>query len=98
MFYVVALFAGAAIGSSQSASRSLMALLTPREREAEYFGFYDGLCGKASAVVGPLLYGIVADLTNERVAALMIGLFFATGLWILQAVTEPPRGPSSHMV
>jgi UMF1 family MFS transporter len=91
MFYVVALFAGAAIGSSQSASRSLMALLTPREREAEYFGFYDGLCGKASAVVGPLLYGIVADVTNERLAALVIGVFFLTGLSLLQGVAEPPR-------
>jgi len=56
-FYVVAFAAGIAIGSSQSASRSLMALLTPREREAEFFGFYDGLCGKASAVFGPIVYG-----------------------------------------
>ncbi len=69
-FYVVALGAVAAIGSSQSASRSLMALLTPKDREAEFFGFYDGLCGKASAVVGPLLYGLIADFTNERFAAL----------------------------
>jgi len=88
-FYVVALAAGAAIGSSQSASRSLMALLTPRTREAEFFGFYDGLCGKASAVVGPLLYGIIADVTGERVAVATIGLFFAAGLVILQGVKEP---------
>jgi UMF1 family MFS transporter len=88
-FYVVALFAGAAIGSSQSASRSLMALLTPKEREAEFFGFYDGLCGKASAVVGPLLYGIIADLTNERLAVLAIGFFFLAGFVILQRVEQP---------
>jgi len=85
-FYVVALAAGVAIGSSQSASRSLMALLTPKSHEAEYFGFYDGLCGKASAVIGPLVYGIVSDLTTERVAAAAIGLFFAVGLFILQGV------------
>lgn len=90
-FYVVAMGAGAAIGSSQSASRSLMALLTPKEREAEFFGFYDGLCGKASAVVGPLLYGVIADLTNERLAVLFIGLFFLVGLIILQGVAEPER-------
>ncbi len=90
-FYVVALAAGVAMGSSQSASRSLMALLTPRSREAEFFGFYDGLCGKASAVVGPLLYGIVADLTGERVAALAIGLFFVAGLILLQGVTAPSQ-------
>jgi UMF1 family MFS transporter len=91
MFYVVAMAAGVAIGSSQSASRSLMALLTPTHKEAEFFGFYDGLCGKASAVVGPLFYGIVADLTGERSAALFIGLFFLAGLIILQGVQEPAR-------
>ena len=90
-FYVVALGAGAAIGSSQSASRSLMALLTPREREAEFFGFYDGLCGKASAVVGPFVYGVIARLTNQRLAVLFISLFFLAGLILLQGVAEPER-------
>jgi len=89
VFYIVAMSAGVAMGSSQSSSRSMMALLTPREREAEFFGFYDGLCGKASAVVGPLLYGLIADLTNERFATLVIGLFFLSGLAILQGVREP---------
>ncbi len=91
MFYVVAMGAGAAIGSSQSASRSMMALLTPKEQEAEFFGFYDGLCGKASAVVGPALYSILADLTNQRIAILFVGLFFLVGLIILQGVVEPER-------
>jgi len=90
-FYIVALGAGAAIGSSQSASRSLMALLTPKEREAEFFGFYDGLCGKASAVVGPTVYGIIADVTNQRIAVLFISLFFLAGLVLLQGVSEPER-------
>jgi UMF1 family MFS transporter len=97
-FYVVAMGAGAAIGSSQSASRSLMALLTPKEREAEFFGFYDGLCGKASAVVGPTVYGLIAGITNQRFAVLFIGLFFLAGLIILQGVGEPGRqsSASSH--
>ena len=90
-FYIVALGAGTAIGSSQSASRSLMALLTPREREAEFFGFYDGLCGKASAVVGPFFYGVIAHMTNQRIAVLFISLFFLAGLILLQGVSEPER-------
>jgi UMF1 family MFS transporter len=89
VFYAVAFVAGVAMAASQSASRSLMALLTPREHEAEFFGFYDGLCGKASAVIGPLVYGIVSDLTNERIAVLFIGVFFVIGLIILQGVEEP---------
>jgi|YelNatPaOPRAMG01_1025707.scaffolds.fasta_scaffold00075_53 UMF1 family MFS transporter len=88
-FYLVGLSAGLSIGSSQSCSRSLMALLTPKEREAEFFGFYDGLFGKSSAVVGPLFYGIIADISNERFAALAIGLFFLAGLFILQKVQMP---------
>jgi MFS transporter, UMF1 family len=90
-FYVVAFGAGIAIGSSQSASRSMMALLTPKEREAEFFGFYDGLCGKASAVIGPLVYGIVADLTGERVAALSVAVFFVIGLLVVRGVEDPPK-------
>ena len=102
VFYIVALGAGIAIGSSQSASRSMMALLTPKNHEAEFFGFYDGLCGKASAVIGPLVYGIIADLTNERFGALAIGGFFVAGLIILQGVEEPqklnvPPPATSHL-
>ncbi|HSD63183.1 MAG TPA: MFS transporter, partial [Ignavibacteriaceae bacterium] len=88
-FYVIGFLAGFSIGSSQSCSRSLMALLTPHEREAEFFGFYDGLFGKSSAVVGPFVYGVVSDLSNERFAALAIGLFFIAGLIILQRVQVP---------
>ncbi len=88
-FYLVGLSAGASIGSSQSCSRSLMALLTPKEREAEFFGFYDGLFGKSSAVIGPLFYGIISDVSNERIAALAIGIFFLIGLIILQKVEVP---------
>ncbi|MGA7723194.1 MAG: MFS transporter [Ignavibacteriaceae bacterium] len=88
-FYLVGLSAGLAIGSSQSCSRSLMALLTPKSREAEFFGFYDGLFGKSSAVVGPLFYGIIADLFNQRLAALTMGLFFLLGMIILQKVEVP---------
>ena len=70
-----------------------MALLTPKEREAEFFGFYDGLCGKASAVVGPLVYGVIADLAGARVASLSIGMFFLAGVFILQGVPSPRVGP-----
>jgi len=89
-FYIVGLLAGLAIGSSQSCSRSLMALLTPKDRESEFFGFYDGLFGKSSAVVGPLIYGIVSDISNERVAVLVIGVFFVIGFFVLQKVVVPP--------
>jgi UMF1 family MFS transporter len=88
-FYIVGLVAGISIGSSQSCSRSLMALITPKEREAEFFGFFDGLFGKSSAIFGPLFYGIIADIFNDRFAALALSLFFIAGLIIIQKVKIP---------
>ena len=88
-FYIVGLLAGISIGSSQSCSRSLMALITPKEKEAEFFGFFDGLFGKSSAIVGPLFYGIIADISNDRIAALAIGIFFLAGMLIIQKVQVP---------
>jgi len=85
-FYFLGFTAGLAIGSSQSCSRSLMALLTPKEREAEFFGFYDGLFGKSSAIIGPLVFGIISDILNPRYASLSLSIFFVSGLILLSQV------------
>ncbi len=86
-FYVVGLFAGMAIGSSQSSSRSLMALLTPSEHAAEFFGFYDGIAGNASAIMGPLTFGAISSFTgSQRLAVLSVLIFFVGGLILLQQV------------
>ncbi len=90
MFYIIGIVAGASMGGSQSASRSFMALLTPRDREAEFFGFYDGFCGKASAVIGTFIFGILSWMTgSQRVAVIAVGIFFVAGLWLLRRVNEP---------
>lgn len=88
-FYVVGLIAGAAMGSSQSTSRSLMSKLTPPERKTEFFGFYS-FFGKSSAVVGPLVFGLVSYLSgDQRLAIISIGFFFIVGLLILTRVKDP---------
>lgn len=88
-FYFVGLLAGAAMGSSQSTSRSLMSKLTPVEKKTEFFGFYS-FFGKSSAVIGPLVFGLVSYLSgNQRYAILSIGLFFIVGLFILTFVHDP---------
>lgn len=87
-FYIVGLIAGSAMGSSQSASRSLMSKLTPPERKTEFFGFYS-FFGKSSAVIGPLVFGLVSFLSgNQRLAIISIGVFFLIGLFILSKVKE----------
>jgi UMF1 family MFS transporter len=89
-FYVLALCAGTALGATQSSSRSMMALLTPENREAEFFGFYDGLCGKSSAVLGPLVYGVLSDAAGDRVAMLSMSAFVIAGMIILWSLASPP--------
>ncbi len=88
-FYIIGAIAGSSMGASQAASRSLMAQLTPKEREAEFFGFYDGLCGKASAVVGTFLFGLISYITgDQRISVLTIGLFFIAGFILLERVND----------
>ena len=88
-FYVVGLIAGAAMGSSQSTSRSLMSKLTPVEKKTEFFGFYS-LFGKSSAVIGPLVFGLVSFISgDQRLAIFSIGFFFLVGLLILLKVEDP---------
>lgn len=88
-FYIVGLIAGAAMGSSQSTSRSLMSKLTPPEKKTEFFGFYS-LFGKSSAVIGPLVFGVVSFISgDQRLAIISIGFFFVVGLLILTQVKDP---------
>jgi UMF1 family MFS transporter len=96
-FYLIGLLAGMSIGSSQSASRSLMARLTPRQHEAEFFGFYDGICGNASAILGPSIFGLISAITgSQRIAVISIGFFFLSGLLVLQKVREGSRPVSAE--
>jgi UMF1 family MFS transporter len=86
VFFAVAIGASIGMGSTQTASRSLMGLMIPPGHNAEFFGFY-AFTGKVSAIVGPLLYGGVTALTgSERPAVLSLGLFFITGLVLLAGV------------
>lgn len=90
-YYFVGLLAGLAIGSSQANSRTMLSMLTPREREAEFFGFYT-LTGRISSIIGPVLYGWIAHRSGEiRYSILTLIVFFSAGLIILQFV-DPQKG------
>ena len=86
-FFMTGLLAGMSMGSSQAASRSLMARLTPKEHVTEFFGFYDGSFGKASAIIGPLVFGVVsAEAGSQKIALASLLVFFGLGLVILTGV------------
>ena len=86
-FWIVAILAGTGLGAVQAASRTFMATLVPREREAEFFGFY-ALVGKTGAVLGPVVFGAVSWLLsgNQRAAIVAVGLFFVVGFLLLGRV------------
>ena len=86
-FWVVAILAGTGLGAIQAASRALMARLVPRDREAEFFGFYS-LVGKTGAVLGPLVFGGVSWMMggDQRTAIASVGLFFVVGFVLLRRV------------
>jgi len=87
-FYLVGMLAGIAIGSSQSSSRAMIALLTPKEKMAEFFGFYS-MTGRVASILGPLVYGEISRLTgDQRWAILSVAFFFITGILLLQTVDE----------
>jgi MFS transporter, UMF1 family len=91
IFYGVGMLAGVSIGSCSSASRSFMAQLVPEERATEFFGFYDGFFGKASAIVGPLVFGVLSGALGQRVAIVCLSVFFVAGFGILSSLKEPVR-------
>lgn len=90
-YYFVGLLAGLAIGSSQSNSRTMLSMLTPHDRQAEFFGFYT-LTGRLSAIIGPILYGWIAHVSGDiRYSILSLLLFFLTG-WIALQFVNPVKG------
>jgi MFS transporter, UMF1 family len=87
-FWVVGVIAGLGLGAIQAASRTLMATVIPRGREAEFFGFY-ALVGKTGAVLGPFVFGAVSRALggNQRAAIVAVGAFFVVGLILLSRVS-----------
>jgi UMF1 family MFS transporter len=85
-FMVMAIIIGLVQGGVQSLSRSLFGRLVPAGRAGEFFGFYN-LMGKAAAILGPTLTGVVALLTHDsRLAILSIVILFIIGAIFLMRV------------
>jgi len=83
-FWVAANLAGLCMGSAQAAGRAIVGYLTPRDREAEFFGLW-GLAVKAASIFGPLTYGAVTWIFHgdHRLGILAVGVYFVVGLVLL---------------
>ena len=89
LFFVVAALAGLGLGSIQASSRAFMSRLIPKGREAELFGFY-ALCGKTGAILGPFLFGALADAHGARNAILSVIAFYAVGFLMIRGIEDEP--------
>jgi UMF1 family MFS transporter len=96
-FYTLAVGIGLVQGGVQSLSRSYFSRLIPRQRAAQFFGFYNTV-GRFSAVIGPILMGSVSYLTGSpRLSMVSVIILFAVGATLLyrlpsaEELARPPR-------
>jgi MFS transporter, UMF1 family len=76
------------LGGSQAISRSLFAQMIPAGREAEFYSFYE-VSDRGTSWIGPLLFGLVNQLSGSlRPAILSLIFFFVVGLAALPFVNE----------
>jgi UMF1 family MFS transporter len=75
-----------------------MVRLSPRARLGEFFGIY-GLVGKASQVIGSLIYGVIVFLFVDRfgnlayqIAVLSLFVTMLVGLWLVWPVRDDVQG------
>jgi UMF1 family MFS transporter len=63
-FYILAVVIGLVQGGIQALSRSYYSRLIPKDKAAEFYGFYNML-GKFAAIMGPALMAIVGLITRR---------------------------------
>ncbi|MHB9034969.1 MAG: MFS transporter, partial [Anaerolineae bacterium] len=98
MFYAVASLAGFAMAGVQSVSRTMVGIITPKGKSAEFYGFYS-VAGRTSSFIGPAVYGwVAADFAHRFMvsqgldahaadqAGLRAGLFIMAGFMIVGLV------------
>ena len=101
--YIMSGTIGLVLGGSQALSRSLFSQMIPAGREAAFFGIY-AISERGTSWIGPIVFGLVAQLTNSyRPAILTLIVFFIVGSLILlftntnKAIADagniPPEAP-----
>jgi UMF1 family MFS transporter len=89
-YLVLGAIIGAMAGPLQSASRSLMVRVAPRERMTQFFGLF-ALSGKVTSFVGPFAVGLLTHLAgSQRTGISILVLFFVIGGLLLLRV-RPSR-------
>lgn len=85
LFLGVGCLAGACLGATQSAARTLVALFSPADRVGEFFGLW-GLFGKLAAIFGLLSLGLLQAYFGLQVSILLCGVFFLAAFGVTRFV------------
>ena len=87
-FYILAVTVGLVQGGIQAISRSFFSTLIPKNKEAQFFGFYN-LVGKSAVFLGPVLVSWVALIFgNPRYGIFSLLFLFIPGLVLLWMVPD----------
>jgi UMF1 family MFS transporter len=91
VFWVGGLLLCAFVGPAQSASRSLLARVTPAGREGEIFGLY-ATTGRAASFISPTLWAVFISIFGFQYWGILgIVLVLAVGLVLMLFVKAAPR-------
>ena len=85
-FWVMAVVAALVMGGTQTVSRAIMGLMTPKNHTAEFFGFF-GLSGRMTSMLGPVFFStILATTGSPHLAIASLVIFFLLGFAIVLPV------------
>jgi len=93
--YVISIFTGLVVGSSQAVARSWFSKLIPPEKRCEFFGF-NGFASKIAATTGPLIFGVISVVTqNQRIAVGALLIYFVISFIIFWTIKDEKSLTSS---
>lgn len=87
VFLYIGLIAGICLGSSQSASRTLVGLFTPQEKSAEFYGFW-GLFYKMAGIFGIIGIGLLQTQFGLQISVLFCAVLFLTAIVVCLFVNQ----------
>ena len=87
-FYAMAIIVGLVMGGVQAVSRAYFSSIIPKDKEAQFFGFYN-LVGKSAVVAGPALLAWISMIFNTpRAGILGLLVLFIPGLILLWMIPK----------
>jgi UMF1 family MFS transporter len=85
-FWALAFGVATVQGGAQALSRSIFASMIPRGKSSQFFGFFS-VSAKFAGIVGPLLFGLIGQITGgSRLSILSLIVFFIAGMALLRLV------------